>query len=147
MFRVVLQFLTLRHRARRSPAGTSPPNMSSLRLWASAEKKVGDLFNLIFCLWMTNMFPCISVGADVTSEKQCSCKWRWVRKGRGCAFSCSSSSSSGMGRGGGVKGCSESTNTFLCSLWCIAQLPARCSFGQSSLVPPSCAHRWVKHDR
>lgn len=66
----------------------------------------------------------------------------WERKGVGGVCS-----SSGVGRGGGAEGCSESTNTFLYSLWCIAQLPACCSFGQSSLVPPSCAHRWVKPDR
>lgn len=43
---------------------------------------------------------------------------------------------------GGVDGCSESTNTntFLYSLWCIAQLPACCSFGQSSLMPPRPVH-------
>lgn len=63
-----------------------------------------------------------------TSEKQCS------REGGGGGVSVAAAV------WGGVDGCSESTNTFLYSLWCIAQLPACCSFGQSSLMPPRPVH-------
>lgn len=154
LFTDVFKFLMLGHRPAGPPALASPQNVTLPLpvsvLGSPPHLKGGICFIKCFAFEMINSacsFYIIFRGFlwDLTSCQRSSAlvKRGWVRKGRWWWRSVAVV----WGEGGGAEGCSESTNTFLYSLWCTAQLPACCSFGQSSLVAPSCAHRWAEYAR